>query len=394
MIEISNIANNIKPSLTRQLFNMAKEYDDVIDFTLGDPDVSTHQIIKDAACEAIQSGKTRYSQNAGLLELRETISDYYTRTENLYYNPQTEIMVSVGAMEGLYLALLATINAGDEVIIPAPYYVNYVQMVEMCHGIPVVIDNPNADELSFNIEDIEAAISPKTKVIIINTPANPSAKLIPSHKIKRTAELAKRHNLVVISDEVYKCLIYTDENFRSIVKEDGMRERTILINSLSKEFCMTGYRVGYVLGPEEVIAAMTKLQENVVACAPLPSQYAAIEALSGHGDYSSHMVETFRRRRDILVNGIRGINGLRCLEPEATFYLMVDISSTGLCSYDFACKLLEEVHVAVVPGVTYGQSCDRYVRIAFTINEDKIKEGVSRIAKFMQQYKSSTPIPL
>lgn len=391
MIEISNIANNIKPSLTRQLFNMAKEYDDVIDFTLGDPDVSTHQNIKDAACEAIQSGKTRYSQNAGLLELRETISDYYTRTENLYYNPQTEIIVSVGAMEGLYLALLAILNNGDEVIIPAPYYVNYVQMVEMCHGIPVVIDNPNADELSFNIEDIEAAITPKTKVIIINTPANPSAKLIPSHKIKKIAELAKRHNLVVISDEVYKCLIYTDENFRSIVKEDGMRERTILINSLSKEFCMTGYRIGYVLGPEEVIAAMTKLQENVAACAPLPSQYAAIEALSGHGDYSSHMVETFRRRKDILVNGIRGINGLRCLEPEATFYLMVDISSTGLSSYDFACKLLEEVHVAVVPGVTYGQSCDRYVRIAFTIDEAKIDEGVSRIAKFMQNHKSSKP---
>lgn len=394
MIEISNIANNIKPSLTRRLFNMAKAYDDVIDFTLGDPDVATHQAIKDAACAAIQSGKTRYSQNAGLLELRETISKYYVRTEDLYYNPQTEIMVSVGAMEGLYLALLATINAGDEVIIPAPYYVNYVQMVEMCHGLPVVIDNPDADELSFNIEDIEAAVTSKTKVIIINTPSNPSAKLIPQNKIKRIAQIAKRHNLIVISDEVYKCLIYTDDDFRSIVKEDGMRERTILINSLSKEFCMTGYRIGYVLGPEEVIAAMTKLQENVAACAPLPSQYAAIEALSGNSVYSSHMVETFRRRRDSLVNGIRGINGLKCQEPEATFYLMVDISSTGLDSYNFACQLLEQVHVAVVPGVTYGKSCDRYVRIAFTIDEDKIKEGVSRIAKFMQQYKSSTPIPV
>ncbi len=391
MIEISNIANNIKPSLTRQLFNMAKAYDDVIDFTLGDPDVATHQAIKDAACSAIQSGKTRYSQNAGLLELRETISKYYVRSENLYYNPQTEIMVSVGAMEGLYLALLAILNAGDEVIIPAPYYVNYVQMVEMCHGVPVVVDNPDADELSFNIEDLEAAITSKTKIIIINTPANPSAKLIPQDKIKKIAELAKRNNLIVISDEVYKCLIYTDKSFRSIVNEDGMRERTILINSLSKEFCMTGYRIGYVLGPKEVIAAMTKLQENVAACAPLPSQYAAIEALSGNGNYSSHMVETFRRRRDILVDGIRSICGLRCMEPEATFYLMVDISSTGLDSYDFACKLLEGVHVAVVPGVTYGKSCNKYIRIAFTLDEDKIREGISRIAKFMQQYKSSNP---
>lgn len=386
MIEISNIANNIKPSLTRTLFNMAKAFEDVIDFTLGDPDVATHQAIKDAACFAIQSGKTRYSQNAGLLELRETISKYYERTEGLHYDPKTEILVSVGAMEGLYLSLLAIINQGDEVIIPAPYYVNYVQMVEMCHGVPVVIDDPDSNDLSFETDDLEAAINPRTKAIIINTPANPSAKLIPQDKIRKIAELAKTHNLIVISDEVYKCLIYTGEKFQSIAQIEGMRERTILINSLSKEFCMTGYRIGYVLGPEEVIAAMTKLQENVAACAPLPSQYAAIEALSGNGDYSSHMVDTFRRRRDILVEGIRAIDGLKCHEPEATFYLMVDISSTGLNSYDFACKLLEEAHVAVVPGVTYGKSCDKFVRIAFTLHDDKIREGISRIEKFMQQF--------
>lgn len=386
MISIATIAQNIKPSLTRKLFNMAKAYDDVIDFTLGDPDVQPHKAIKDAACAAIQAGKTRYSQNSGLLELRETISDYYVRKEGFRYDPVTEILVSVGAMEGLYLALLAIIDDGDEVIIPAPYYVNYVQMVEMCHGVPVVIDNPEADELSFLVSDIEAAITPRTKAIIINTPANPSAKIIPQDKIEALAAIAKHHNLVVISDEVYKCLIYGTDKFRSIVAVDGMRKRTILVNSLSKEFCMTGYRIGYVLAPEEVIAAMTKLQENVAACAPLPSQYAAIEALSGRGDYSSHMVETFRRRRDILVNGIRSIEGLRCPEPEATFYLMVEISSTGLSSYDFACRLLETVHVAVVPGVTYGKSCDKYVRIAFTLDEKKIEEGITRIAEFMKQF--------
>lgn len=386
MISIATIAQNIKPSLTRKLFNMAKAYNDVIDFTLGDPDVQPHKAIKDAACAAIQAGRTRYSQNAGLLELRETISDYYAKKEGFRYDPVTEILVSVGAMEGLYLALLAIIDDGDEVIIPAPYYVNYVQIVEMCHGVPVVIDNPEADELSFHVSDIEAAITPRTKAIIINTPANPSAKIIPQDKIEALAAIAKHHNLVVISDEVYKCLIYGTDKFRSIVAVDGMRKRTILVNSLSKEFCMTGYRIGYVLAPEEVIAAMTKLQENVAACAPLPSQYAAIEALSGRGDYSSHMVETFRHRRDILVNGIRSIEGLRCPEPEATFYLMVDISSTGLSSYDFACRLLETAHVAVVPGVTYGKSCDKYVRIAFTLDERKIEEGITRIAEFMKQF--------
>lgn len=383
MIQVSNVANSVKPSLTRKLFNMAKEYDDVIDFTLGDPDVQTHQAIKDAGCAAIQAGKTRYSQNAGLLDLRNTISSYYKRTEGFEYNPVSEIMVTVGAMEGLYLALLATLNPGDEVIIPAPYYVNYGQMVGMCHAIPVIVDKPSDEILSFKVEDVEAAITPKTKAIIINTPSNPSGRIIPQAKIQQLAEIAKKHDLIVISDEVYKCLIYDDIKFKSIVAIDGMRERTILINSLSKEFCMTGWRVGYVMAPEEVIEAMTKLQENIAACAPLPSQYAAIEALSGKANYSENMVSIFTSRRNVLYEGISKIKGLSCLKPEATFYLMVNIKETGMKSLDFAIELLKNVHVAVVPGITYGESCDDYVRIAFTLNEEKIAEGIKRIEKFM-----------
>jgi len=384
MIVPSVVSQYVKPSLTRQLFNMAKEFDDVIDFTLGDPDVNPHQAIKDAACEAIQAGQTRYSQNAGLLSLRQTISQYYNRKESLNYNADGEVIVTVGAMEGLFLSLLSLINPGDEVIIPAPYYVNYVQMVYLCHGVPVVVDNPDAEELSFDIKDIEAAVTPKTKAIIINTPSNPSGMLIPWAKIEAIAELAKKHDLVVISDEVYKSLIYSSRPFLSIAAIGGMRERTILVNSLSKEFCMTGWRIGYVLAPEEVVSTMTKLQENVCACAPLPSQYAAIEALSGKDDYTSSMVETFQRRRDILVDGIRQIRGLSCNMPEATFYLMLNISQTGMASEQFALALLQEAHVAVVPGITYGQSCDKYVRIAFTIDEEKIKEGIRRIRNFVE----------
>lgn len=383
MIQPSIVSQHVKPSLTRKLFNMAKEYDDVIDFTLGDPDIQPHQAIKDAGCRAIQEGRTRYSQNAGLLPLRQTISRYYEHKEGLTYRADGEVIVTVGAMEGLYLTLLSLINPGDEVIIPAPYYVNYVQMVHLCHGVPVVIDNPEAEALSFNIEDVAAAVTPRTKAIIINTPANPSARLIPWEKIEAIADIARKNDLVVISDEVYKCLIYGEEPFRSIATIDGMRERTVLVNSLSKEFCMTGWRIGYVLAPEELVATMTKLQENVCACAPLPSQYAAIEALSGNDAYSTHMVETFRRRRDMLVSGIRSIPGLSCNEPEATFYLMVDISATGMTSEEFAISLLKAVHVALVPGITYGNSCDRYVRMAFTLDEDKIEEGIRRISTFM-----------
>jgi aminotransferase len=387
MIPISNVANSIEPSLIRSLFNKAKAMKDVVDFTLGDPDVKPHQAIKDAACDAIQKGRTRYSQNAGLLELRETISDYYVRTEGYYYNPKTEVMVSVGAMEGLYLAFLAILNEGDEVIIPAPYYVNYVQMVQMCHAIPVIVDKPTDEPLSFNVDDIEKAITAKTKVIIINTPSNPSGKLIPDHKIRAIADLAKKYDLTVISDEVYKRLIYGNTVFKSIVGIEGMRERTVLVNSLSKEFCMTGYRLGYVLAPEELIAAMTKLQENVAACAPLPSQHAGIEALSGKEDYSKNMVDVFTERRNILYEGLNKLPLIKCHLPEATFYMMVDISQTGMKSIEFAHTLLEKAHVAVVPAIAYGKSCDNYIRIAFTIDNEYIQEGIRRIATFINGLK-------
>ena len=232
---------------------------------------------------------------------------------------------------------------------------------------------------------VERAIKSKTKAIIINTPSNPSGRMIPSDKIEALARLAKERNLIIISDEVYKCLIYDHVPFQSIANLNGMRERTILVNSLSKEFCMTGWRVGYVLAPCDVIDAMTKLQENVAACAPLPSQYAAIEALSGRHDYSAGMVNIFTKRRDLLVDGINRISKLSCIAPEATFYLMVDISKTGMDSLAFAMALLKAAHVAVVPGVTYGKNCDCYVRMAFTIEENKIREGIARIQTFINQ---------
>ena len=219
---------------------------------------------------------------------------------------------------------------------------------------------------------------------MINTPSNPTGRVLSQEMLAGIAEIAKKHDLVVIADEVYKSLIYDKQPWRSIAHIEGMRERTILVNSLSKEFCMTGYRIGYVLGPSEVITAMTKLQENVAACAPLPSQYAAIEALGSSEDYSKDMVRIFTERKECIVEGISAIEGLTCREPDATFYLMVDISSTGMNSVDFAIALLKAQHVAVVPGITYGKCCDHYVRIAFTRELDYIREGVKRIGEFMR----------
>lgn len=386
MIRLSNIVSEIKPSLTRKLFNMAKEYDNVIDFTLGDPDVPTAIGIKEAGCSAIMQDKTRYSQNAGLLELRHAIAAYNLKKEGLVYDASSEILVSVGAMEGLYLALLALLNPGDEVIIPAPYYVNYKQMVQLCHGVPVIVeDESGKDSLTCSISAIKNAISTRTKAIILNTPCNPSGKVLAADYINSIAEIAIHNDLIVVTDEVYKCLIY-DNLFRpiSIASLPQMKERTIFVNSLSKEFCMTGWRIGYVMSTTEIISAMTKLQENVAACAPLPSQYAAIEALRTDKDYSSEMVTIFTKRRNVLIEELSKIAKIKCINPEATFYAMVNIKGTGMKSEEFAYELLRKAKVAVVPGITYGDMCDDYIRIAFTLDEDKIREGIARIKSFVE----------
>lgn len=384
-MKLSRIARNSSLSLTRTLFNMSKEYDDVINYTLGDPDVPTPDSIKLAGCEAIMKNRTRYSQNAGLLELRTQISRYIEYHDGLAYNPVDEVFVSVGAMEGLYLTLMALIDKGDEIIIPAPYYVNYKQMVEMCGGVAVIVeDMEHWTDLQCSVDSIRAAITEKTKAIIINTPSNPTGKILSDEFLREIAELAKAHDLIIIADEVYKCLVYDNAHRPlSIASLPDMKNRTVYINSLSKEFCMTGWRIGYVLACQELIDAITKLQENVAACAPLPSQYAAIEALRTDVNYSSNMVSVFQERRDILMQEIAKIPLLRCDKPRATFYAMVDISKTQMKSFDFAVNLLKNNHVAVVPGVTYGNMCDNYIRIAFTLEANLIIEGVRRIGLFV-----------
>lgn len=385
MIKISETANAIKPSLTRKLFNMAKEYNDVIDFTLGDPDVPTPLQIKEAGCKAIMEGKTRYSQNAGLIELREAISKNIEFKEGIKYNPHTEVMATVGAMEGLYLALLSVIDEGDEVIIPAPYYVNYGQMVSMCKGMPVIVEDMNeVNTLRCSLNAIKNSVTSKTKAIILNTPCNPTGMIMSKAFIEGIADIAKERNLVVLTDEVYKCLVYKKNAYtKSIANLAGMQERTIYINSMSKEYCMTGWRIGYVCGPSGIIAAMTKLQENIAACAPLPSQYAAIEALRIDRNYSGEMANIFTTRRNVLIEEFNKIPLLKCLPSDATFYAMVNIEATGLKSEEFAYKLLKQSHVAVVPGITYGKMCDNYIRIAFTLSDEKIMEGVRRIGNFV-----------
>ena len=390
-MKLSKRVTVIEPSLTRELYNKAQGYTDVIDLTLGDPDLKPSEVIRNAACEAVQTGKTRYSANAGLLDLRKTISKQIEKEYKVSVDPYAEITTTVGGMEALYLALATIIDEGDEVIIPAPYYVNYVQMVRMCGGIPVIINTKEEDNFSISIEQISEHISEKTVAIIINTPSNPTGQVLADNLLSELAEIVKEKKLIVIADEVYSSLIYDGKQHYSIFNKSGMRDHVILVDSISKRFAMTGYRLGYAVGPKEIIGGMTTMQENVAACAPLPSQYAGIAAYSlCYDDKSIH--DIFEERRNYIYKAINSIEGLHANKPAATFYLFVNISSTGMDSLSFAEKLLTSVHVAVAPGITYGKDYDNFIRIAFTLDVSKLKEAVLRIQHFMEELNNSSNV--
>lgn len=383
-MKISKRANAVEPSLSRQLFNMAKNYDDVVDLTLGDPDIMPSEKIRKAACEAVMGGKTKYSANAGLQTLREVIAKNFSEEYNIQIDPMKEIIMAVGGMEALYLSFACLLDDGDEVIILAPYYVNYKQMVQMCGAKPVIINTKEENGFGVSVEELEAAVTDRTVAIVVNTPGNPTGAVLSGEVLAGIAEIAKKYDLTVISDEVYRTLIFDGRRHESIVNLPDMRERTIVIDSVSKRFAMTGYRLGYAIGPEEVISNMVKMQENVAACAPLPSQYAAIAAFEQCVNDTS-IREEFQERRDYIYESINAIDGLSCRKPDATFYLFVNISKTGMNCLDFAYKLLEEEHVAVVPGMTYGEAYTDFIRIAFTLKVDGLKVAVERIERFMKK---------
>lgn len=380
-MKTSKMAEAITPSLTRKLFNMALEIgNDVINLTLGDPDILPPEQIRMAACDAIMAGKTRYSANAGLDTVRKSYASFFENQYGLAVEPTKNVIATVGGMEALFLSLAAIVDSGDEVIILGPYYVNYFQMIKMCGGIPVVIDRLGKTDEEI-AEKILLSISKRTIAIIINSPCNPVGDILSANLLDSISKIASENNLKVISDEVYNSLVYDGKIAESIITREGMKDRTIIIDSCSKRFAMTGWRIGFAVGPKEIIDNMTKMQENVVACAPLPSQYAAIKAYSGGFDYS-YIQKEYQRRRDIVVKAINSIPALSCIRPEATFYCFVDITRTGLNSEEFAYALLEKKHVAVVPGLAYGESYSHYVRIAFTLKDELLVEAMNRIKDF------------
>ncbi|MCD8291715.1 MAG: pyridoxal phosphate-dependent aminotransferase [Prevotella sp.] len=381
-MRVSELSNRIEPSLARHLFNLAKDFDDTIDLTLGDPDFDVPMKIKQAAYKAIEENRTHYSANSGLIEARKAVIKHIEENWGKEYD-ESQVIITVGGMEALYLSLSCMINPGDEVIIFAPYYVNYLQMIRICGGIPIIVDAYDLEKgFQIDANKLKSYITSRTIAIIVNTPCNPSGFVLSRQSLKEIANLAIENDLTVISDEVYRTLIYDNMKHESILQFNGMQERTVLIDSLSKEYCMTGWRVGFAAANTELISNMTKMQENVAACTPLMSQYALIEAYN-HPESNVSMLNEFKERRDFLYENLSKIKGLNCKCPQGTFYLFLNIEDTGLKAMDFAIRLLQEEHVAVVPGNCYGDNYDNYIRIAFTKKINVLKKAVAKIEHFI-----------
>lgn len=387
IMKIAGRVECVQPSPPRAVFDLASTLDDVVDLTLGDPDLPPPENVRAAACCAIMEGKTRYSANAGLKELRKAIALDAEKNLGFPVDPDREIIVTVGAMEASFLSLYTLLEPGDEVVIHVPYWINYSQVVRSLGATPVFVYTRPEENFQLTAEALEAVLTPRTRLVILNSPNNPTGAIIPRETLAKIARLAQERNLAVLSDEIYDSLIYDGKSSTSILSFPGMKERSILINGMSKRFAMTGYRLGWAIGPAPLIAQMTKIQENIVACAPLPAQYAGIEALSSRTD-SSFIRKEFQRRRDVLFNGINAIPGLVCKPIPATFYAMVDISGSGLEAEDFVYRMLREVKVATVFGPAYGgEFYKNFIRIAFTMKEERLKTALERIADFMDRLK-------
>lgn len=386
-MKISNNTQNIQPSAIRKMFNKALQYDSVTSFTLGEPDFTASGNVVKAGCEAIQKGYSKYTANAGILELRQAVSQNLSVKNNVNYDAESEITITVGAMDALYLTLKVLLNPSDEVILSAPCWTNYEQQIKMCDGVPVLVKVTEENDFMYDVDTVKKAITDKTKAIIINSPCNPTGGMLDLKTLEGIAKVAKEHDLLVISDEVYQYIVFDENKHISISSLEGMKERTVIIDSWSKAYAMTGWRVGYAAGPEWLISNITKLQENVVACAATPCQYAALEALTGPQDYVEYMVSQYKERRDIIVEKLNSIPGISCKKPKGTFYAFANIKATGLSSDDFAMKLLEEKQVVVVPGTAFSSFGEGYIRISFATSKEEIIKGMDLIKEFVLELK-------
>lgn len=370
----------------RKFFDIAAEMTDVISLGVGEPDFDTPWHIRDEGIYSLERGKTAYTSNAGLKELKIEIAKYLERRFQVHYDYDKEMMVTVGGSEAIDIALRAMIDAGDEVLIPQPSYVSYLPCTVLANGTPVIINLKEENEFRLTPEELEAAITPKTKVLIMPFPNNPTGAIMERKDLEAVAEVIKKHDLYVISDEIYAELSYL-ENHVTIASLPGMRERTVLINGFSKSYSMTGWRLGYACAPKIILEQMLKIHQYAIMCAPTTSQYAAVEAVRhGDGDVAA-MREEYDGRRRYLMRRFEEM-GLQCFEPYGAFYAFPSIQEFGITSDEFATRLLKEKKVVVVPGTAFGECGEGFLRVSYAYSLDKLKEALDRMEEFIAELRA------
>lgn len=387
MRDFSNdVIKAIKPSGIRKLFDVASEMPDAISLGVGEPDFETPWHIREAAILSLQKGHTFYTSNAGMKELRKEIADYVKRKYKLEYDPDHEICVTVGGSEAIDITLRALLNPGDEVVYPEPCYVSYEPCIRLANGVPVKIPLTAETEFRLTPELLEAAITPKSKVLLISYPNNPTGAIMELEDLVPIAEIAKKYDLLVVSDEIYSELSYRKPHV-SIASLPDMKERTVVINGFSKAFAMTGWRLGYFLAPKELYSAILKIHQFAIMCAPTASQFAGIEAMKNSDKDIKTMRTAYNERRCFLMDALKEM-GIPCFEPFGAFYIFPDISQFGMSSEEFCEKFLREEEVAVVPGSAFGESGDKHVRISYAYSIDELKEAMKRLKKFVEKLRN------
>lgn len=380
---LSEAVKSIKPSGIRKFFDIAATVEDVISLGVGEPDFATPWQIRSAGIHSLERGNTHYTANSGLISLRREISSYFLRKYSVKYDPVSEILVTVGGSEAIDMLIRAIVEVGDEVIIPQPSYVCYEPMVILAGGTPVIVDTKAENGFKLTPAELRAAITEKTKLLILPYPSNPTGAVMERADIEAIAKVLEGTNIAVVSDEIYAELTFTKNAHVSVSSVDGMRERTVVVNGFSKTFSMTGWRLGYACGPRELIKEMTKIHQYAIMCAPTASQHAAIEALRNCDERVAEMKEEYDNRRHLIVDGFRKL-GLECREPLGAFYAFPCIKKTGLSSEEFCERLLLEKRVALVPGTAFGNSGEGFVRASYCYSVAHIREALKRIGEFLE----------
>ena len=383
---LSEKVKGIKPSGIRKFFDIVSEMKDAISLGVGEPDFDTPWHIREEGIYSLEKGRTFYTSNAGLSELKEEIAKYLSRKIDVNYNYKSEVLVTVGGSEAIDAALRAVINPGDEVLIPEPCYVSYTPCAVLADAVPVTIELKEENQFKLTREDLLSKITPKSKVLVLAFPNNPTGGIMTKEDLEAIADIIIDNDLLVLSDEIYSELTYLGEHV-SIASLPGMRERTVVINGFSKAYAMTGWRLGYAAGPEAIIKQMTKIHQFAIMCAPTTSQYAAVEALR-NGDKDVEMMrESYNQRRRFLVNAFKEM-GLDCFEPYGAFYMFPSIKKFGMTSEEFATRFLEEEKVAVVPGTAFGDCGEGFLRISYAYSLEQLKEALERLARFVKKLES------